>query len=562
MNRIAKNKYIWALVVFGVIFFVIYSWLQAATYLPMAKTFNHEQIFSWPDAMANNFFIKEYIRSGSFSKFEPLNSQLQNIIHPRSANVTADGSIVPMSFLGMIIIYGWLGKLIGATLITFLAPLLAAAGGLFFFGIIKRIFNQPIALISTMLLWTFSTYWYYANLVMLPTTLFVFLVMAGMYFFIRTLETDSLRPSLIFAGSAGLFLGLAAITRSTEVIWIFAIIIISAIFYRKKIKLMPGLIFLLCVIIPLLVLLHYNHETYGKYFTFGYLKINQAAGFVENLPDGLEIQRASGVRTCLKLIFAPFGFHEKLIAKNFYKYFVKALWPYVLLFTLGATLWLSRAKRGDVPRAQIVYTLGAAVAGGWLVIYYGSWEFADPLVLAYNTIGSSYMRYWLPLNILMLPLIGYLLYQLLAVEQLKILKYLLFVVALCFLITFSICQTYYSPNDGLIAEKNAIAHYYEQAEKVADKIEPDAIIIADRTDKLFFPAYRVVMFDLDYSIFPQLGKLLPNEEIYYFSPRSSMDMDYINERKIGSAGLKFTDPLPIDQQFNLYKLSQISPESR
>ncbi len=54
------------------------------------------------------------------------------------------------------------------------------------------------------------------------------------------------------------------------------------------------------------------------------------------------------------------------------------------------------------------YALCLGVLGLWLALYYGPWQFADNLA-GQVSIGSSQVRYFLPLYVLSLPLVAYLL---------------------------------------------------------------------------------------------------------------------------------------------------------
>lgn len=556
MNWLIKNKVTICLLLLGTVFFVIYSWFFFSTTIDTVSSSGQHYIFSWPDAMSNNFFIHEYIEKNNFYKSEALNLQLGNIIHPRSTNVAAGGKIVPMSFLGMLIIYGWIGKFIGKFFVMFLTPFLAAAGAVFFFGLVKRIFNQTVAFISSILLFTLASYWYYANLVMLPTILFVFLVICGMYFFVRQTEPDEKWRRAVFSGASGLLLGLAAITRSTEVFWLAALIVIPLIYYWRRVKFYQVIIFLICLLIPLAILLYYNQQIYGNYFTVGYLKINESRGMLNRLPDELAVNKGSQLFAYAKLLIAPFGFNKLSVWLNVKKYFIDFSWPYFLLFAIGAAAWVNKARQ-KLAQRQLVYVICSIVAGTWLIVYYGSWEFTDELVLRNNTIGSSYTRYWLPLTILILPMIGYLFDQLLKFKEYK----KIFISAIVFFIlglsVFSFNQVYQTVGDGLFDQQKVIGKYQEQASGVARLIEPDAIVINDRADKIFFPNYRVVMFNLDYSIFEKIKPVVGQVPIYYFTERPEIDINYINEKKINSLNLRLDNPQTIDPQFQLYKLSQI-----
>ena len=118
-----------ALGVVMVVFFVLYSSFFFLNSLQPAQARQGHLIFNWPDEMANSVFVGQFVETGRFSLPEELNSAVGNIIHPRSTNVRADGSIVPTAFLGFTIVYGAIAKLIGLVAINFLTPL---------WGVIRR----------------------------------------------------------------------------------------------------------------------------------------------------------------------------------------------------------------------------------------------------------------------------------------------------------------------------------------------------------------------------------------------------------------------------------------
>jgi len=552
-----KNKhYLTILAIGALIFAIIYSWFSFAV-IESGALQAGQRIFSWPDAMANNFFINNFIKSGSFVKEEPYNVSLQNIIHPRSTNI-ANTNIVPMSFLGMIIIYGWIGKVIGTKLILYLTPILASAAALFFYGLIRRVFNKKVGFISAILLLSLSSYWYFASLAMMHTILFVFLIISACYFYVRQIEkSDSITKNKLFSCLSGLLFGFALITRTIEFVWIGLIILIPFIFYYKKVTGKQILLFLLCLIIPFFILGFYNYQIYGEIFTTGYQNL-QNDSFLQSLPSELQSKQSSSTLPgYLKLIFIPFGFHAKLILLNFYNYFISALWPYIILFVLGGLIILYKLYKKQISKRGKIYVWISLLTCAWLSFYYGSWQFIDQLVLKYNTISSSYTRYWLIMNILILPIIAYFLVKIWQFKCVKYLNYTFVALILALLCIFSANLVYNSKYDGLIAQKQVIETYYAQAQKVDQIIENNAIIITNRADKVFWPKRRVVMFNLDYSIFPIIKDVLDKTPVYYFTLMPDRDIDYINQQKINEFGLIFSEPMQIDEQFRLFKLKTI-----
>lgn len=556
-----RSKQSKILLALAVVFFFVYSWFSAAVVIPNANQAAGQKIFSWPDEMADNFFINQFIQTNSFVKSEPLNAVVQDIVHPRSVNIF-NHAIVPMGFLGMLIVYGWLGKLFGLAATMFFTPLFAVLGVLFFYGLIKEIFNRTVGFISALLLFCLAPFWYYANLGMLSTVPFVAFLIIGLYFFVRQMNLESHRHRGSLAFFSGLFISLALTVRLIEFVWVGILIIVPFIFYFKKINWKQVVWFLVGAIIPLSVMLYYNHLTYGQWLTVGYLKIDGTTDLFGRIPTEF-----NALNSYWRLIFIPFGFHARLILDNFNNYIVKILWPYFVLTTIGAIVWLTKIIRqhslarkihnqemSALVKKEFVFFLTTMLAAAWIVFYYGNWLLADPLILKLNTIGSSYVRYFLPVQILMVPVIAWLLDRVLQLSASKFLRFSFIGLIIIGLTVYSYGIVYLTTNDGLFAQRDVINQYYVQARLVNEIVPTNAIIITDRADKLFFPQHRVVMFNSDYSIFPQLKKVAGETPVYYFSSLRDNDINLINKDQLGALGLKFVQPKAIDGSFRMFAL--------
>lgn len=553
--KIAKLTIILILII--LMFTAIYSYFSISTIVPLAEKHDGQTIFSWPDAMANNFFIEQYIKTGEFKAQEPYNVSLNDVIHPRSMTIV-NHHLVPMSFIGMLILYGWLGKIITANYIFLLTPIFSALAGLFFYGIIKLVFDKTIALISLILFLSLGAYCYYANLAMMHTTLFIFLLLGGIYFFLKSIESEEKNKDLYFPILAGLFIGFALITRLIEFVWVGIALLIPFFAYLRKFNFYQLVLFVLFLTVPIGTMMYYNDKIYNEPITLGYLKMGQtdeSVQIIDRVPNEFDIQAGESiVNRYLKLVFVPFGFHPKMIWLNFTKYLLVFIMPYMILGALGLLLFIIYLIKRKIPKRQIVFFITSVLVSAYLIIYYGSWEFIDSLVLKHNTIGSSYTRYWLPIQILVLPYIGFLLAKFSQIKVNNILKYSLVSLVIIYLSLYSFSLCYLTPGDGLFNQQRVIKSYYEQYEKVSKIVEPQAIIISNRADKIFFPKYRVVDFNLDYSIFPRIKEIIGKTPVYYFTLMPDKDINYINERKISELNLKLADPVQIDDQFRIYKL--------
>jgi len=85
-----------------------------------------------PDETANYYFAKSYATDHTLSKFEPANVVAGDLVIPRSLR-SDNGWIKPVSFLGIILIYGEIGSLTSPAVIPYLTPFFGALGIIFFY---------------------------------------------------------------------------------------------------------------------------------------------------------------------------------------------------------------------------------------------------------------------------------------------------------------------------------------------------------------------------------------------------------------------------------------------
>src|SRR5680860_548508 len=136
-----------------------------------------------PDETANYFFASRFSEGRALALFDEAGIIGDNMVMPRSFR-SDFGWLKPVSFLGIIIIYGTLGSLIGTALIPFLTPLLAAFGIIIFYLLISKIYSERIGLISAALLTFFPVYIYYSVRSMFHNVLFIVLLLTSIYFLV------------------------------------------------------------------------------------------------------------------------------------------------------------------------------------------------------------------------------------------------------------------------------------------------------------------------------------------------------------------------------------------
>ena len=214
-----------------------------------------------PDETANYTFAKLYGQEGRFTIYEKYNLFTKDIMHPRSFKSDL-GFLKPMSFLGLPLIYGKIVSFTTYKILPYLTPLFASLGIIFFYLLTKKIFSRNIAIISSLLLASFPPFVYYTIRSMFHNVLFMVLLMAGLYFVVTmNLKRKKKRNdwlSWIFAALAGSFVGLAIITRTSELLWILPLLLVLWLFNIKKTGITKLIIFVSFLFISITPALFYN----------------------------------------------------------------------------------------------------------------------------------------------------------------------------------------------------------------------------------------------------------------------------------------------------------------
>jgi len=432
---------------------------------------------------------------------------------------------VPGGFLGIILVYGLLAKIFGLKIIFLLTPIFASIAVFCFYKIIEKIFDKRIAFWSALLLLIHPAFWYFSSRGLFPNVLFVSLLIIGFYFLIcrsglTQIKTQNYAEFIL----AGLFFGLAMTVRLSEIIWVGSALFLLFLIYRKKLKWEQVALFLLFAVLTFSPILSYNQIFYGSPFITAY-----------NLSDGNTLEsihdRGAGWLIYFSRYIFPFGLHFKNILKNFSNYFVGMFWWLAVPLAVGVSVFLKRWIYGKLDKRKKIYLLLYCFIALLLFCYYGSWLFYDNSTQEVS-IGTSYVRYWLPAYILSLPIIISVFISFVNLFRGYTKKLLSF--SLCLIIFFlSVRLTFFDKNDGLAKVKKNINEYTNILNEVKQKIEPESIIIVDTADKIFFPEYKVIWPLRDektYTLIPKLAEVVP---LYYYGVTlPQKDIDYLYAKKI------------------------------
>lgn len=532
-----KNKYqLITLGVLGVVFFFIYSYLSLATPSLELRRTSTPLIFNSPDETANYFFARTFAEDGRLWEAESLEFAAGNSIFPRSIKALG-GRLVPVGFLGLPLAYGLIAKVIGTWSIIFLTPLFAVLAVLAFYGIIRKIFSDNIAFLSSVLMFALPPFWYYATRGLFHNLLFVSFLIIAIYFLqkaysstdvyekvrhlnaptgiIGALASFKFLHKFSFYALGGLFLGLTFATRLSEIWWIAIICAIlffvgygDPTFRRFESRRYGILIIVTFFILALTPFLYQNQILYGSPFATGYQTQIETNNVSVMNADSAPVANNTSASLVL-----PFGFHPKTIAWSAYNYFVTFFPWFVIPAFLGVFVFLFDKK---MTREKSLYFIIFCFVTGWLLVYYGSWKFNDNIDPSKITIGTSYLRYWLPSFIMLLPFFSKFVLFIAKLWNKRVWKFGASIAIIALFFYFSFMSVFYSEDEGIYQVRQTLNGYALRSEVVLSLTEENSVIVTDRNDKLFFPMRRIIYplrSENTKNVISKLDNIVP---VYYY----------------------------------------------
>ncbi|MEI7452421.1 MAG: glycosyltransferase family 39 protein [Candidatus Falkowbacteria bacterium] len=543
----------------------------AVIFFIMSASFNYlkqsSDFVKWnsPDETANYFFTKLYAETGDLRSYEKFNLTADDLIHPRSVR-SDDGVLKPVSFLGMILLYGTIAKIVGVGVLPYLTPLLGAIGIISFYLLVKEIFSRKIALISAVLLTFFPPYIYYSARSFFHNVPFVVLAVMGFYFVARFLRQKDyevtnhplaknkiVAQKFIWSALAGFFIGLALLTRTSEAIWLLPTLFVVWVCNLGRVDWFKFAIFFCFIWLALIPMFFWNQALYGSAFASGYSEMNTT---VQSLvKTGVSGARPSAILTKVRDTIFYFGYNPKQSFKMAYHYFVEMFywifWPAVLGFLL--LLFQIKKWKGR----HYTYFIAAIPVVLILILYYGSWQFSDNPDPTRFTIGNSYTRYWLPVYLMAIPLASFFLFQFSRwfFRRSRFLHRVGLAFILGIIAVLSVNFVLFGSEEGLMYALNNNTIDRTIYDHVLAQTEPEAVIITRYHDKILWPERRVILGTLtDDNMNTYYGKLLKITPVYYFNfTFSEKDVKYLNDSKLIKFGFNI-EPLDKIDSFSLYRL--------
>jgi len=578
MSFVRRNKMILFLLVFCIVFFCIYSYFNLLIFKRLSdfsKVFDNanngtDVKFSSPDETANYFWISRIARGKPLYYFEELNGLGNNLVHPRSVNAVG-GKIVPGSFLGMIIIYGFLAKIFGLWVVPYLTPFFSVLGIVFFYLLIKEIFQKKtISLLAAMLLSFIPPWLYYSSRGMYHNILFMSLLIMGIYelfyifgtghiksFKFKVLNFNLILNSLILKYFlyffVGLLIGLAIITRTAEIVWVGVTVIFIFALHFKKIH-WPGFFLFLCgLYLPALILMYHNQILYGQVISAGYRSIIPEGGVGEMVDSWVLWQ----------ILITPFGFDLKLILVNSFNYLYNFLPYWSAPVVVGAFLFLVLPSKSIQInyKKRIIYFAYCLLLTAYLLIFYGSWSITDRIDQANLSLGTSYVRYWLPIYIVSMPFLAAFILQ---SSNFLISNHFKFKIVYRAALVFAMIILFFMPSLNLTVHKTDESLFLLKGlSEVRIKsaiineivLANDITVLYKQADKIFFPERKKIIVDLvapaDYEALARLIKL---RNIYYYTFAPASTVEFISRRDFEPHGMKIMDGKKILGHDWIYKI--------
>ena len=469
------------------------------------------QRFNSPDEMANAYFSLRLAQGQPITEPAPLNQVADNnIVHPRST-VVVNGQMAPASFLGLPLIFGFIGRVLGQSTLPYLSPLFAIVGLLAIYLFVRELSGWRAAVIAIILVASLPAYWYYHARSFFHNALFFDLLALQFY-----LSLKVLKPGWVWQYiAAGLVFGLAISVRASEIFWLSAMWFIWLILNRKALRIGPLILSGVSAIVAFLPVLLVNKQIYGQYLSVGYRTGLDLWGV--NLNESLSL---------LRELIIPFGINAAHIWQNVNHYLIKLQWWWAVLAIIGlAFSFYHWFKLTRVAQSYLVMWL---LASGWLIVLYGSWLFHDNPDPSAVTLGTAYMRYWLPVLVWLLSPAA----QGLAWWWQKRWGKTLVAAVLGVFIFLSWQLVMTESQEGLIKIKQNIKRFENASLQVQAVTPADAVIVTGITDKFFFPE-RQVMVDLyNERDLESVGRLLRAQvPVYNFHITwPAADFDYYNNQ--------------------------------
>ncbi len=512
-------------------------------------------IWNAPDETAAAWAVgKLPLLTGDYSQPAAYAEELGGLVHPRSMLVH-QGQLVPAMWLGLPWLLNLFGALTGDHVET-IELLVVAISVLAVFSwksIVTKLFENPtVGWIAAFVLAVHPGWWYFTARGFHPNVVFVsFLIFGVLAWYVAAAHKPPKRALLwrdlmLFLG--GVSFGMALFVRTNEAVWVVPLLFLVAWYQRRK-PFKEHLLAVLGVALPLLLMLNLHGTVYGDVFLTGYT--------IGGDPVPVEVSttvESVGFSNPLLAQLFPFGIHEMNVLQNVTSFHVVffALWTAFTVFGLLMLALEWRTLRPDQKQRYRRLLWLSALVSAYLFIVYGSWNISDNPDPSAVTIGTSYIRYWLPITLAMTALVGYAIVRGVSYRYSATMRQVVIGIWLVAFGYAGFAQTVFGRDEGLAFVHQNLLEFQTQRDQVLALTDETDVIIVDRSDKILFPNRDIVYPLRNETTYANLLAMKQatderNAELYYLGialPES--DLLHLSDTRLGPQGLHIVAVKEID----------------
>ncbi len=470
--------------------------------------------YNSPDETANAYFARRVAQGDELAAPARLNIVAgEPLVLPRSTQVVGY-KLAPASFLGLPLLLGFLGYLFGAWLIPYVTALGAIVGLSALYLAVRELFDRRAAALATLLTAFLPAYWYYHARGFFHNALFFDLLMLATWFAVKLMR----KKHWWYYLATGLAGGAALALRTSEFFWVVGGALIWFTLAWRELKLRYLWLIVAGAVVAFTPVLVTNFSIYGQLFSVGY-----------NVGEREASGALAAATSLIAELILPFGFNPGIIGSTTLRYLWQLTWWWALLAAAGLVYAGFRFRELSLNAGR--YLAAALVASLWLVVLYGSWLFNDNPDPTAVTLGTSYVRYWLPLYVFLLVPASWALARLWAVR----LGRALVIGIVGGFVVLSVALVIFEPQEGLVAVRRNVQRFTSIAAIVEANTPARSVIVTDGiTDKLFWPDRQVLVSDEPVQYLGAIRRLLEADvPVYRWHPTwGPQDINYLNSRKL------------------------------
>lgn len=356
----------------------IVSWLVGTSWVVL-----HTSTVGSPDEAANQLFIQHLAQTGQYRLDTSLPAEVLEYLHPRSMAIQGQ-FLASGSFLGLVQAGAVLEKLFSSVGPKLFTPWLALLGLYAVYLVFRRFWGRWWALLGVVLIAAHPAFFEFATLPYLHNGAFAFGLMIAGWALLRLLEWPTLWRSVVF----GAIFGAAVAFRPIEVVWTLPVVVVLLIARRLWKPLFVVLATSFLLQLPWLIA---NQSVYGSWLSSGY---TPSGVFTEEVGTAAVVAPA-------KTLFTPPG-------GEWNWHWLSSMWWYYVMFLpawsiMSAVALAMYFRRKFVTWSKTGKLLLIALLGLYPFVYYGTWNLYPTMKSSVNGALASYVRYWLPLYIIMAP---------------------------------------------------------------------------------------------------------------------------------------------------------------